>query len=192
MKIAVIDNYDSFVFNLVRYVREYENTETVVMRNRKIDYDILNQVDGILLSPGPGIPSEAGDLMKIIAEYKTQKPILGVCLGHQAIGEHFNMRLMKAKEIIHGKSTKIEIINSNPLFDDLVKNGEISAGRYHSWILEETMSQSDLKISAQTSEGEIMAIHHRDLPIYGLQFHPESVLTPLGRKMINNWITSLS
>ena len=119
MKIAVVDNYDSFVFNLVRYLREIPDVEVQVMRNRAIDYKVLEECDGILLSPGPGIPEEAGDLMKIIDQFKILKPLFGVCLGHQAIGQYFGLNLEQGKTIIHGKSSPIKLNVTSPLFIDL-------------------------------------------------------------------------
>jgi anthranilate synthase component II len=189
MKIAVIDNYDSFVFNLVRYLREESDAEIVVMRNRQVNYEILEQADAIVLSPGPGIPSEAGDLMKIIELFKIQKPILGVCLGHQALGESFGLKLKKSKNIIHGKATEIKIIEKDILFDGM-KDREL-VGRYHSWIVEKE-DESELIVTAVSDENEVMAFKHKQLPISGMQFHPESILTPKGRQMIQNWIKTLS
>jgi anthranilate synthase component 2 len=192
MKIAVIDNYDSFVFNLVRYIREIPDTEVVVMRNRHVNYDELDQADGILLSPGPGIPEEAGDLLKIIDRFASQKPILGVCLGHQAIGQYYGLDLMKAKKIIHGKSTPIELKIASPIFDKIDADvATIMVGRYHSWVVQSNESSQIIQVTATSEENEVMALQHQNLPIYGVQFHPESLLTPLGRKMINNWIKTL-
>ncbi len=184
-KITVIDNYDSFVYNLVRYLEEELHCEIHVMRNDSIDYEILDQSERILLSPGPGIPSEAGELMNVIQKYVNSKKILGICLGHQAIGEHFQMKLKQSPEIMHGKVSKINLDNNNQLFNGLPS--EIEVGRYHSWEFEQS-SESQMKVIAKTDKGEIMAIQHETLPIYGMQYHPESILTPTGRKQIQNFL----
>ena len=188
MKIAIIDNYDSFVFNLVRYVKESEGvTETKVMRNDEVDYEYLDKCDGILLSPGPGIPSEAGDLLKIIGRYENQKSILGVCLGHQAIGEFYLGQLEAAPKIYHGKSTPIEIDTTALLFEGI--SSPFTVGRYHSWQVKQNLPEQ-LKSTGHDEDGHIMAFEHKTQPIYGVQFHPESVLTPNGRQVITNWIKS--
>ncbi len=186
MKIAVIDNYDSFVFNLIRYLEEIDGCEVIVQRNDAINYEEINACDSLLLSPGPGIPSEAGELMAIIDKYKTEKPILGVCLGHQALLESFGCELSQNEYPLHGKSSLIKHHYSSPLFIKIDKEFEV--GRYHSWSIKENTS-AELEIIASTKEGEIMAFAHKQLSIYGTQFHPESILTPQGRKIINNWVT---
>jgi anthranilate synthase component 2 len=186
MKIAVIDNYDSFVYNIIRYVKESDVEEVVVMRNDEVDYDILEKCDAILLSPGPGIPSEAGDLLKIIQLFGTSKKILGVCLGHQAIAEVFGGKLEQCVEPIHGKASLIHHQQNDLIFDSIPQEFEV--GRYHSWKINSNVP-SELIVTAQTKEGEIMAIKHRDLNLRGVQFHPESILTPQGRKMIENWVS---
>ncbi|MBU2019890.1 MAG: aminodeoxychorismate/anthranilate synthase component II [Bacteroidetes bacterium] len=192
MKIAVIDNYDSFVFNLVRYLREIPEIEVSVMRNRNVNYEILEKADGILLSPGPGIPDEAGDLMKIIGRFESQKPILGVCLGHQAIGQYFGLDLTKAEKMIHGKSTPILLNEKSELFEGINSESEpIKVGRYHSWVVRPNNNSSLIKITSTSLENEVMSLQHKSLPIFGVQFHPESVLTPSGRKMITNWIKTI-
>jgi anthranilate synthase component 2 len=188
MKIAIIDNYDSFVFNLVRYVKEAEGvTETKVMRNDEVDYNYLDQCDGILLSPGPGIPSEAGDLLSVIERYETVKPILGVCLGHQAIGEFYKGALEAAPVIYHGKSTDITIENTAQLYAGI--SSPFTVGRYHSWQVNKQLPE-ELEATGYDHDGHIMSFQHKSLPIHGVQFHPESVLTPKGRLLINNWIKS--
>lgn len=186
-KIAVIDNYDSFVYNLVRYVREVENLEIKVMRNDEIDYDYLKQVDGILLSPGPGIPSEAGDLIEVIKTFHAEKNILGICLGHQAIGEFFKGRLEKSPQIYHGKATVAFKTKESPLFENVTKQFDI--GRYHSWQIHRELPY-ELTPTVIDDGKHVMAFQHISLPIYGIQFHPESVLTPAGRTIIKNWITT--
>lgn len=183
MKIAIIDNYDSFVYNLIRYIREDELvTETKVFRNDEIDRSYLNKVDGILLSPGPGVPNEAGDLIDIIREFKDTKSILGVCLGHQAIAGNIE----NSTKILHGKESEIFIDSSTKLFEKLPET--ITVGRYHSWQVKKENLSNDYKITAQDKEGNIMGIEHTTLRLYGVQFHPESILTPKGRIIIKNWI----
>lgn len=187
MKIVVIDNYDSFVYNLIRYVKEITNDEVFVMRNDQINYSVLDSCDALLLSPGPGIPSEAGELMNVISKYFKTKKILGVCLGHQALGQFFGIELIQCKEPVHGKSSVIKHCLNDSLFQQLPP--EIEVGRYHSWVLSNVFPE-EINISAETIEGEVMAFSHRKYPIVGVQFHPESILTPFGRKMIENWIKS--
>lgn len=185
MKIAIIDNYDSFVYNLIRYVREDERiTETLVFRNDEIDFEQVATADGILLSPGPGIPEEAGDLLAVIERFKNEKSILGVCLGHQAIAKN----LEKAAKILHGKESEIEIDPQTALFRELPT--KIKVGRYHSWQVKNNALSQEFKITARDTENNIMGIEHHTLPLYGVQFHPESILTPQGRVIIKNWITT--
>jgi len=189
MKIGIIDNFDSFVYNLVRYVRETANTDTVVQRNNAVDYGELDSCDAILLSPGPGIPEEAGELKNVIRRYAGKKSLLGICLGHQAIAEVFGGSLISCPEPVHGKSSPARVCSEIPLFAGLPKQFE--AGRYHSWQVT-IPSDSVLEAAALAEDGTIMALHHQHLPVYGLQFHPESILTPTGRMMIHNWINSIS
>jgi len=185
MKLVVIDNYDSFVFNLVRYLEENENCDVSVMRNDTVDYDQLDTCDGILLSPGPGIPKNAGDLMKVVEKYHSSKPILGVCLGHQAISEYFDCELIQNDRPLHGKSSLISHNNESILYQGIPVEFEV--GRYHSWSIDSKGTDS-MNITASTSDGEIMSIEHKELPLFGVQFHPESILTPNGRTIINNFV----
>jgi anthranilate synthase component II len=187
MKIAVIDNFDSFVFNLIRYLKEL-GCEVEVMRNHEIKRDVLEAADGILLSPGPGVPKEAGDLLAIIEQFHASKPMLGVCLGHQALGEFFGANLIKSQVPIHGEARSIHILENNYLFQDL--ENELSVGRYHSWVLELNL-EVPLIPTAVDEKGEVMALRHKTLPVYGVQFHPESILTPNGRKMLENWVKGI-
>ena len=187
MQIVIIDNYDSFVYNIVRYINDATSQKAVVMRNDKVDFALLEKADAIVLSPGPGIPEEAGDLMKVIEQFHATKPILGICLGHQAIGEYFGARLVQNKLPLHGKSTLINKVIDDKLFIGLPAKFEV--GRYHSWSIEN--NSSALEVTSQTDEKEVMAIKHELLPIYGLQFHPESILTPNGRQIIQNWIATI-
>ncbi|MES2588576.1 MAG: aminodeoxychorismate/anthranilate synthase component II [Bacteroidota bacterium] len=188
LKIAVIDNYDSFVYNLIRYLKEENETEITVMRNDNIDYSVLDQADGILLSPGPGIPDEAGDLKKVITEYYQKKNMLGVCLGHQALAEFFGSKLEKCVTPIHGESSEINILKTNKIFSNLPS--KIQVGRYHSWKVKNIINDK-LVFTAFTQEKEIMALKHKIYPLYGVQFHPESILTPNGRQIIKNWLNEI-
>ena len=184
MLITIIDNYDSFVFNLVRYLEETENNEIIVMKNDAVDWEILDKSDGILLSPGPGLPNEAGNLMQVISRYHDTKNILGVCLGHQALAEFYGLKLKQTETLFHGKSSQAVLTIYHPFFKSIPK--EFSVGRYHSWTVSEV--NSCIETLAQTDENEIMAIAHNKDKIIGVQFHPESILTPSGRQMINNWV----
>ena len=184
MIIAVIDNFDSFVYNLVRYVREIPNVEVYVQRNNAIDFEILEKSDAILLSPGPGIPSEAGQLMDVIERFSIIKPILGVCLGHQALALHFGGQLHQCSNPVHGKEATMEHTMKSPFFQNIPTS--FQAGRYHSWSVATPLP--DCLIETAQSSNELMAFEHETLPIYGVQFHPESILTPEGRTMIENWV----
>jgi anthranilate synthase component II len=187
MQIVIIDNYDSFVYNIVRYINDATSQKAAVMRNDKIDFALLEKADAIVLSPGPGIPEEAGELMKVIEQFHAEKPILGICLGHQAIGEYFGARLVQNEFPLHGKSTLINKVIDDKLFIGLPAKFEV--GRYHSWSIEN--NSSVLEVTSQTDQNEVMSIKHASLPIYGLQFHPESILTPNGRQIIQNWIATI-
>lgn len=187
MKVVIIDNFDSFVYNLVRYVRELPNVEVQVFRNNAVDYTALENCDAILLSPGPGIPDEAGDLKKIIREYSGKKKMLGVCLGHQAIAEVFGATLQSCPEPVHGKASKIHILDEDPLYLGLPK--EIEVGRYHSWQVD-AATMNNLILTAETTDKIVMGLKHPEHKTTGVQFHPESMLTPDGRAMISNWILS--
>ena len=187
MKIAIIDNFDSFVYNIVRYVKECNNDEIIIQRNNLIDYDVLDNCDAILLSPGPGIPSEAGELLNIIKRYSGKKKMLGVCLGHQAIAEAFGGELEQCEAPIHGKSTLVKQVIDDSLFVGVPT--EFQVGRYHSWRINSTLP-SIIKATVVSDTNEIMAIRHESHNTSGVQFHPESILTPFGRTIINNWIQS--
>ena len=188
MKIAVIDNFDSFVYNLVRYVEESIDGEVKVYRNDNINFSDLENADGILLSPGPGIPSEAGELQKVIKQFSSKKSILGVCLGHQALAEFFGGKLVQENAPFHGKSSMIYQQNSSCLFHNIDEQFEV--GRYHSWSIDSNLP-NELIPTALTQNGNLMAMEHTSLEIYGVQFHPESILTPKGRIIIENWISTL-
>ncbi len=187
MHITVIDNFDSFVFNLVRYLREIPEVDVEVYRNDLSDLSILEKTDGILLSPGPGIPVEAGKLMEIIEKFHDKKPILGVCLGHQALGEFFGAKMKQENKPVHGKPDNIIIQDHTSIFNSLCHQETV--GRYHSWSLSNLPDA--LICTSKTQEGTVMSFKHSSKPIEGVQFHPESILTPNGRTMINNWIQTL-
>lgn len=186
MKVAVIDNYDSFVYNLVRYIKN-EGVEVRVMPNDKVDSNYLDHCDAILLSPGPGIPSEAGELMQVIENYSASKKMLGVCLGHQAIGEFFGGKLIQDTTPVHGESSIATCLNNHLLYQSLPP--KIQVGRYHSWHICRESLPASLSITSELEDGMIMGIHHNEFPIYGVQFHPESILTPQGKQLIKNWLT---
>ena len=186
-KILVIDNYDSFTYNLVHYLREYPNTQVDVYRNDKISIEKVDEYDGILVSPGPGLPKDAGELMSILNFYKASKPILGICLGLQAIGELFGGKLENLESVFHGVATEVKINQpAHYLFEGLPAT--ISAGRYHSWVVSNNHLPSELKVEATDKSGFIMALSHINHNICGLQFHPESILTPDGKQIIFNWL----
>ena len=188
IKVLVIDNYDSFVYNLVHYLEEMD-CDVTVKRNDHFSLEEVANYDKILLSPGPGIPDDAGLLKKLIQQYATSKPILGVCLGHQAIAEVFGGKLKNLDQVFHGVSTKATIISENePLFKGLGK--EIEIGRYHSWAVSREGFPGVLEITSIDENGQIMSFRHKDYNICGVQFHPESVLTPQGKQMIGNWVES--
>ncbi len=186
-KIVVIDNYDSFTYNLVHYL-EALNTSVTIYRNDEFELDELEAFDKILLSPGPGVPKEAGQLLEVISRYAPTKSILGICLGHQAIGEVFGGRLINLKKVYHGVASTIKITNPDSLFRDMPD--EIVVGRYHSWVIDPNQFPNDLEITAVDQNGEIMSIKHKYFDVKGVQYHPESVLTPLGKKILENWITT--
>ena len=185
MKIVIIDNYDSFTYNLSHLVKEL-GAEVTVVRNNQFELADLEQYSKIILSPGPGIPSEAGLLLDVIRTYAGKKPILGVCLGHQAIGEVFGAKLENLSDVFHGVATPCHIVADDPIFSGLER--DITIGRYHSWVVSRENFPDCLEITAVSDEGQIMALRHRELNVRGIQFHPESVLTPDGRKMLQNWM----
>ena len=185
--ILVIDNYDSFTYNLVHYLEDLDCKVTVA-RNDQIELEAVAAFDKIVLSPGPGIPDEAGSLKSLIKKYAKTKSILGVCLGMQAIGEVFGAKLKNLSTVYHGIQTKVRVNSKKELlFKDL--GPEIQVGRYHSWIIEDDLPNC-FDITSLDENGQIMAIRHKELDVKGVQFHPESVLTPDGKKMLKNWINS--
>lgn len=185
MKIVIIDNYDSFTYNLSHLLKEL-GAEVEVVRNDKFELDDLEQYDKIVLSPGPGIPSEAGLLLDVIRTYAGRKPILGVCLGHQAIGEVFGASLENLKEVYHGVQTEGTQLGNDYIFDGLPER--VMMGRYHSWVVAKDSVPESLEVTAMSDDGEIMAMRHRQYDIHGIQFHPESVLTPEGKTIVGNFL----
>jgi anthranilate synthase component 2 len=189
MKILVLDNYDSFVYNIVHIIKELGYGKHLdVVRNDKISLADVDSYDKILLSPGPGIPSEAGILLDLIKKYGPEKDIFGVCLGHQAIGETFGGSLINLDEVYHGQSIKTNIIQEDLIFKGLPKN--FMSGRYHSWAVDPKSDLSNLVITALDDKGNIMALRHKKFNIRGVQFHPESILTENGKLILENWLKS--
>lgn len=184
-KCVIIDNYDSFTYNLVHLIKEL-GADVTVVRNNQFSLEELAAFDRIVLSPGPGIPSEAGQLLDVIRRYAGVKPILGVCLGHQAIGEVFGAKLVNLSDVFHGVTTEARQLVDTPLFAGLPEHFPV--GRYHSWVVAKTSFPDCLEMIAESNEGMIMALRHRTHNVYGIQFHPESVLTPDGKRIMENWL----
>lgn len=185
IRVVIIDNYDSFTYNLAHLV-ESLGAEVTVWRNDRFEIPQLEPFDKILLSPGPGIPSEAGRLCEVIRAYAGRKPILGICLGHQAIGEVFGARLENLSEVYHGVATEGTQWGNDTIFSSLPQR--VVMGRYHSWVVSRELLPACLTITAESDDGCIMALRHNDYDVRGLQFHPESVLTPDGAVMLRNWL----
>lgn len=185
MKILILDNYDSFTYNIVHALREL-GVEPDVVRNDRISVEDVAKYDKIIISPGPGIPSEAGILPELLQRYATEKPILGVCLGEQAIGECFGAKLINLPEVYHGIQSEITIDNSDYLFRGLPERIEV--GRYHSWAIDPEHPGEGLEVIGHSADGNIMAIRHKEYDVRGVQFHPESVLTPEGIAIFKNWL----
>lgn len=191
MKILVLDNYDSFTFNLVQYIQEILRREVDVFRNDAITLEAVAAYDVIILSPGPGIPEQAGIMPALIKQYASEKMILGVCLGHQAIGEAFGAGLENLKKVYHGVSTLVQVIDKE---DVLMQHmpGQFEAGRYHSWVVDKNNCPDILKITAKDIQGEIMAFKHQEFDVWGLQFHPESIMTVQGKDLLKNFLNYCS
>ena len=185
-KIIIIDNYDSFTYNLVHAIQEIVGHTIEVVRNDVIDYDVLDTMDYIVLSPGPGIPDEAGDLKKVIKRYASKKKMFGVCLGQQAIGEVFGASIKNLDEVYHGVQTPIQVTNEGPILAGI--ETPIDVGRYHSWVIQKETLSDDFIITSEDDKGEIMSIRHKEYPLYAVQFHPESILTPTGEQMLSNFL----
>jgi len=186
-KVIVIDNYDSFTYNLVHAVQELLNHSIEVKRNDQVEMDYIDQFDYVILSPGPGIPDEAGDLKKIIRTFAATKKMLGVCLGQQAIGEVFGAQLNNLNEVYHGVQTSFKSLDNCILFDNIAP--EFLAGRYHSWVIDKDTMPEELILTCTDQDNEVMGIKHRDYDVYGVQFHPESILTPEGDTMLSNFLS---
>ncbi len=187
MKILVFDNYDSFTYNLVHLVEKITDQKVDVYRNDKIPLEKVADYDKIILSPGPGVPEEAGLLLPLIKEYAASKSILGVCLGHQAIGQAFGGKLTNLSSVFHGVATSCRLSTvDSPLFKDMPDCLEI--GRYHSWVVDKEGFPDELEITAEDDNGFIMGLQHKTYDVQGVQFHPESVLTPMGDKILRNWL----
>ena len=187
-KVLVIDNYDSFTYNLVHYLEEL-NCEVMVLRNDEFELDEIAKYENIILSPGPGIPSESGLLIDVIKTYASTKNILGICLGQQAIGEVFGGTLINLNTVYHGvASTITQLVDDETLFSNIPKS--FSVGRYHSWVLNPTDFPQELEITSESENGEIMSIRHKKFRVKGVQFHPESILTPQGKTILSNWLTN--
>jgi anthranilate synthase component II len=187
MKILVFDNYDSFTYNLVHLVEKITHEKVDVYRNDQIPMELVNNYDKIILSPGPGVPEEAGLLLPLIKEYAATKSILGVCLGHQAIGQAFGGALTNLTSVYHGVATPINVIKIDaPLFEGLPATIEV--GRYHSWVVNREGFPAELDITAEDELGFIMALQHKTYDVQGVQFHPESVLTSAGEQIMRNWL----
>lgn len=188
MKIGIIDNYDSFTYNLVHYLEDISGDRPFVYMNDAVNWNELDTCTSLVLSPGPGLPKRSGQLMEVINRYYQQKKILGVCLGMQAIVEFFGGKLKNLNEVKHGVQNKI-IVEKNPgkyLYKDIPN--EIEVGRYHSWVADESNFPGCLEITAKDEDGNIMSIQHQTLPVYAVQYHPESVMTAFGKKILQNWV----
>ncbi len=187
MKILVLDNYDSFTYNLVHYVKELTNHQVDVFRNDKISLDEVGNYDKIILSPGPGIPAEAGIMKKVIQRYGPEKSIFGVCLGVQAIAEVYGGQIYNLNKVYHGIASTVQLTEQKDvLFKGLGKT--VEAGRYHSWIVDKKTLPKELLVTAVDEEWKVMALRHEKYDVRGVQFHPESVLTPQGKMMLKNWL----
>jgi len=186
-KVLVIDNYDSFTYNLVHYLQDLD-CDVTVKRNDKLLLEEVDEFDKILISPGPGIPDEAGLLKPIIRQYASTKSILGICLGQQAIAEVFGGKIENLNQVYHGVSTEIELINSDEiLYKDIPK--KIEVGRYHSWVVSKDLPK-DLEVTSMDVNGEIMSLKHKKFDIRAVQYHPESILTPNGKQILKNWVNN--
>lgn len=186
MKILMIDNYDSFTFNLVHYLESSSEVNVIVWKNNEIDFDQLDQFDRIVISPGPGLPEESGEIIELIKRQAGKTPILGICMGHQAIAHAFGAFLKNLDEVLHGVATSSVRVEEEKIFRNIPEDFEI--GRYHSWVIDRDSLSDDFIITLEDEKGEIMAIRHKVYDLVGLQFHPESVLTPDGFQMIQNWL----
>lgn len=189
MKVLILDNYDSFTYNLVHLVEMILQERVDVYRNDRIRLEEVAAYDKIILSPGPGLPADAGILLPLISAYASTRSILGVCLGHQGIGEAFGGRLVNLSDVFHGVATDVVLTPSacgKGLFRDLPD--QVAVGRYHSWVVSDQGLPAELEVTARDGDGHIMALRHRQYDVQGVQFHPESILTPLGSTILRNWL----
>lgn len=190
MRILLFDNYDSFTYNLFHCLKKLTDTPVDVIRNDKITLEDVNKYDKIVLSPGPGLPNTSGILLPLIKQYAPSKSILGVCLGHQAIGECFGGSLINLDRVFHGVATRVTVnertMTKNDVFKGLPESFDV--GRYHSWIVSTENFPKELEVTATDENGQIMALRHKSFDVQGVQFHPESVLTPTGMDMMKNWL----
>lgn len=185
--ILVIDNYDSFTYNLVHILRELDHAENMkIVRNDEFSLDEVDEFSHLLLSPGPGLPKDAGLMPQVIEKYAATKNILGVCLGHQGIGESFGARLLNLPQVYHGMVTPVEIINEDPLFDQIPESFNVC--RYHSWVIEKDSLPDEMEVTSVAENGNIMSIRHKEYNVRGVQFHPESIMTEHGKRLIQNWL----
>jgi len=190
MKLLILDNYDSFTYNLVQYFQAIDGVEVSVYRNDQIKLEAVDAFDAIVLSPGPGLPKDAGIMPKLIKEYAAKKPILGICLGEQAIAECFGGELYNLERVYHGIETDVKVVSTEePIFNNL--EDKLLVGRYHSWAVSKENFPDELTITAEDENGVIMAIRHKEFEVSGLQFHPESIMTLKGKEMIQNWVADI-
>ena len=187
MRLLLLDNYDSFTYNLVAAFTQHDQVEVVVRRNDEIDPEEAAEYDALAYSPGPGLPEQAGHMLRLIEQYADRKPMFGVCLGLQALGMVCGGRLYNLKQVCHGISAQVQVLQpTDPLFLDLP--GRFAAGRYHSWAIDPASMPEKLMVTATTDDGVIMAVRHDEYPLFGVQFHPESIMTPVGPDIIANFI----
>lgn len=186
MKVLLLDNYDSFTHNLKQLIEQYGVEKLDIVKNDQIELEDIAHYDKIMLSPGPGLPSEAGRMMEIIHQFGSTKPILGVCLGHHAIAEYFGAKLFNFEQPVHGIARKTNILKNDLIFNFL--ENEIQVGLYHSWAVSDDEFPEDLEIIARSEMGIIMALRHKKYNIKGVQFHPESIMTPMGKTIVWNWL----
>ncbi len=187
MKVLLIDNYDSFTFNLAHALRAMPEVVLTIVKNDALHVPAVSEYDKVIISPGPGLPGDNGCILEVIRSYFARKPILGVCLGHQAIAQAFGGRLLNLPRVHHGVASMVQVLDRKDiLFRDIATPFE--AGRYHSWVCDPDYLPAPLRITAVDATGAIMACRHRDFPVHGIQFHPESILTPDGDKMLRNFI----
>lgn len=185
--VLVLDNYDSFTYNLVHYLEAITGTVPEVMLNDAVDLEKISRCSHLVLSPGPGLPKESGALMEVIRRYYKAMPILGVCLGHQALAEFFGARLLNLDRVQHGVASRIRTVSDDPIYRGLP--AELEVGRYHSWVVDRVGFPEELEITATDEAGDIMSFRHRQLPVTGVQYHPESIMTPQGMQLLKNWLT---